>query len=171
MKVFSHPLLCLLLCPLLVLAIPWSRWIALLASWQIHVALLLFWTPEKKNTSYYHYGLGCLYHHLYVSHEPGLESVIQRGLLPGLCPGTLYPCASAFTTGGATSLQGVLLGIRISTHTNCSLLPRISKTSHAGPMSTSSSPRSAVTVMVVGTLLPNPVPVLLNVYADNVQNG
>jgi hypothetical protein len=33
-----------------------------------------------------------------------------------------------------------------------SLLPRISKTSHAGPMSTLYSPRSAVTVMAVGKL-------------------
>lgn len=66
--------------------------------------------PGEKNTSYYHYGLGCLYH---VSHEPGLEPVIQRGLLPGLCPGNLYPCASAFTTGGATSLQVLVFGFQL----------------------------------------------------------
>lgn len=66
------------------------------------------------------------------------------------------------------SHESASLGIRISTHTNCSLLPRISKTSHAGPMSTSYSPRSAVTAMVVGTSLLDRPPVILNIHTDDV---
>lgn len=162
-KVFSHLLLCLLLCPLLVLAmvIPWSRWIALLASWQTNVAPLLFWTLDKK--------------HFLLSLWLGLVFIIifMYPTSQDLNPLSKGDYCQVFVQELCIHARLLLLleeprvckglGIRISTHTNCSLLPRISKTSHAGPMSMSSSPRLAVTAMVVGTSTLNFAPVPSNI--------